>query len=475
MRYVIVLAVVLFLTGTTAVAQWTDPIPLPSDSATDSRPVSIGVADSNLVAAWFSRFPSLDCQIRGTIYENGEWGGMIEFSDSSDHIGAGPAIGMDPGLQRVWIPWYYGSYPVDDDTWGVYAAYGDSSGLFPGVKLFADTGVFDMAMSYNSAFRTGMLYSKVEGAGVESYISIFYRYRDGDTWTAPERIAAGSGGPMLIDYIQPCLAGDTGDVFYMGYTRLTRAEPPAQRVFVRQYPDDVVIGEFNGHYPAIVHDWHGRLVFACVDDSLDCLVARVYDGVWSDPVMLDATPLAASPPTLCIDTLGYFWIAYASGTAPNSKVYARYFDRTTWSAPELVSDTGSPRSPFVVKTWSNRVWVLWATDTGIFSAYRMYTPGIESRTRSQRIDVALDVFPTVSGYGFVISCAPAGGEKQTVLIHNAAGQLVRSFPALGVGRSASCVAWDGTDDAGNRLPNGIYHVRLSGPGSQSARRVILLH
>ena len=444
MKLVTVLAAVLFLSGSIASAQWTDPIPLPSDSATDSQPVSIGVADSNLVAAWFSRLPS------------------------------GAAIGMDPALQRVWIPWYNGSYPVDSDTWGVYAAYGDSGGLFPGVKLFADTGVFDMAMGCNGALRTGILYSKSEGVGIDMHSSVFYRHRDGDTWTTAELIAAGSGGPTVIDCTQPCLAGDTGDVFYMSYTRVVHAQPFTYRVYVRRYPGTTIIGEFNGRNPALVHDWHGRLVLACVDDSLGCLVARMYDGTWSDPVILDTTPLAGNPPSLCIDTLGYFWIAYASGTAPNSRLYARYFDRTTWSGPEPVSNQGCPQSPCVTKTWCNRIWVLWQTDTGIFSAFRTDPPGIETRTEPVRSDVILRVSPTISGSRFVVSLARVCAGNHTVRVHNAAGQLVRSLLASSTRRGASSVTWDGTDAGGSRLPNGVYHVRLNGSNPQPMARIVLL-
>ncbi len=469
MKHVIVLAAVLLLSGAAAFAQWTDPIPLPSDSATDSRPVCIGVADSNLVAVWFSRLRSHDCQIRGSIYEDGEWGGMVGFSDPSNLIGSGPAIGMDPGLQRVWIPWYYGSYPVDNDTWGVYAAYGDSSGLFPGTKLFADTGVFDMAMGYNGAFTTGILYSKAEGVGIEMYSSVFYRYRNRDTWTTPEVIVRGSGSPTIIDYIQPCLAGDSGDVFYMSYTRVIQAQPLAYRVFVYQYPDDVVIGEFNGHYPALVHGWHGHLVLACVDDSLNCLVARTYDGTWSDPVTLDTTPLDANSPSLCIDTLGYFWIAYASGDRTSSTIYARYRDQTGWSDPELIDDQGAPGSPYVVKTWANRIWVLWQKDGRIYSAFRTTQPGITSSQQLRPADNSFRVFPAVSNSRFVISCAPVLHKNCGVSVHNAAGQLVRSLDPIGRTR----IIWDGTGNQGRQLPSGVYYISLNAGTCRQVEKAIL--
>lgn len=58
-------------------------------------------------------------------------------------------------------------------------------------------------------------------------------------------------------------------------------------------------------------------------------------------------------------------------------------------------------------------------------------------------------------------------------IYDAAGRMVRSFPAV-PGALRTARYWDGTDDTGQALPSGIYYGRLSTDGSIRWVTVILL-
>lgn len=66
-------------------------------------------------------------------------------------------------------------------------------------------------------------------------------------------------------------------------------------------------------------------------------------------------------------------------------------------------------------------------------------------------------------------------QNKTLRIYDATGQLVKSFyPVSCIMNHASTISWDGTDQAGRRLPSGIYVVRLSYGGMSSTRKVLLV-
>ena len=62
-------------------------------------------------------------------------------------------------------------------------------------------------------------------------------------------------------------------------------------------------------------------------------------------------------------------------------------------------------------------------------------------------------------------------------IYDASGRLVRSFPIINLcnpNKSVVSVYWDGTDNAGNHLPAGVYFIRLSSSTLTQSIPVILL-
>ncbi len=60
-------------------------------------------------------------------------------------------------------------------------------------------------------------------------------------------------------------------------------------------------------------------------------------------------------------------------------------------------------------------------------------------------------------------------------IYDVSGRLVKSFNLeSSIQNQESAVRWDGTDNAGKRLPEGVYFVRLQGPYPSLAKKVILV-
>lgn len=73
--------------------------------------------------------------------------------------------------------------------------------------------------------------------------------------------------------------------------------------------------------------------------------------------------------------------------------------------------------------------------------------------------------------------APAGstGRSLTLRVHEVSGRLIRTIPAtVPAAGGFGSISWDGRDDAGRRVPDGIYFLHLEGAGLDDARTITLL-
>jgi hypothetical protein len=68
---------------------------------------------------------------------------------------------------------------------------------------------------------------------------------------------------------------------------------------------------------------------------------------------------------------------------------------------------------------------------------------------------------------------PRAGEVE-LRIYSVDGRLVRGLVKDTRQAGRHTVSWDGLDDAGRRLPSGIYFYSLRSPGIEESRRMILL-
>jgi len=81
---------------------------------------------------------------------------------------------------------------------------------------------------------------------------------------------------------------------------------------------------------------------------------------------------------------------------------------------------------------------------------------------------------TAGGAPLRIDFAGAGGHGVRLAVWDVAGRRVRTLYAGSPGGSEIRAAWDGRDDAGRRLPPGVYYLRVAGPEGAAAARVVLL-
>ncbi|MCK4453549.1 T9SS type A sorting domain-containing protein, partial [candidate division WOR-3 bacterium] len=60
-------------------------------------------------------------------------------------------------------------------------------------------------------------------------------------------------------------------------------------------------------------------------------------------------------------------------------------------------------------------------------------------------------------------------------IYDVSGRIIKSFNLIsGVLPLASAVIWNGTDDQGRKLPEGIYFVQFTAGGLTKTQKTILL-
>ncbi len=62
----------------------------------------------------------------------------------------------------------------------------------------------------------------------------------------------------------------------------------------------------------------------------------------------------------------------------------------------------------------------------------------------------------------------------SLAIHDLAGRRVRRLTHARAEAGSHRAVWDGRDDAGRRLPSGVYRARLAVAGRVAERRLVLL-
>jgi len=68
----------------------------------------------------------------------------------------------------------------------------------------------------------------------------------------------------------------------------------------------------------------------------------------------------------------------------------------------------------------------------------------------------------------------AGDDATTLEVFDAAGRRVRSLVSAVLDAGDHTVAWDGTDDRGQRVPSGVYLYRLQSGGTVTGRKMLLV-
>lgn len=206
---------------------------------------------------------------------------------------------------------------------------------------------------------------------------------------------------------------------------------------------------------------------------------RPYDnapGGWRDSMaQMDATPapygdiIALHPnhafiPTvsaLALDTNDLFYdVAGDPDILTHTPFDAVYFP------------TGGENQEHVAITPENKPWILAEIVAG--------AAGVEAPAGALTATARIrEVWPNPIGAAARIRCDLPRPGRAELTVHDAAGRRVAvvaspvgsdRFPA---GDAAVEVAWNGRDDAGRRLPPGVYFLRLTGDGYAAAEKIVV--
>jgi ligand-binding sensor domain-containing protein len=202
--------------------------------------------------------------------------------------------------------------------------------------------------------------------------------------------------------------------------------------------------------------WSGLLRF----DRRDTSWAR-YDSTNS--------PLKAGGVS-AVTSAGVLWHGFFRGDVyPYRGAVVRYdganwavYDRDNSPLPhEQIYDIGID--------WNDNPWISCASQ-GIAVIYDN-PAAVEESSKPQAAGFRLQAFPNPFRDRVTLQFAPIFTGHAGATVVDAAGRVVR---ALSIGHGASSVRWDGRNESGQRVPAGVYFVRLGSPSARAAARVVVV-
>ncbi|MDD5530559.1 MAG: T9SS type A sorting domain-containing protein [bacterium] len=155
----------------------------------------------------------------------------------------------------------------------------------------------------------------------------------------------------------------------------------------------------------------------------------------------------------------------------------------------LVHTSDSFSTPTPVQTFNDSFPVRWAIGEDnkiVFLAsnlagnmFYMYSAdsilvGVSEATKKSGA-LSLSNYPNPFARSTVISCQlPANTNKAELKIYDIAGKLVKSFPLISGHSILTTVTWDGRNEKGKTLANGVYFYQLKSGEDKITRKLLLL-
>lgn len=227
------------------------------------------------------------------------------------------------------------------------------------------------------------------------------------------------------------------------------------------------------HQPDAGYGHPDSIEVALSDDGLDWRPVGVthHDDLWSPPgdfmdfEMFDSPQFAALPAG---GRLAYgYWLLPAAPVA-GRYLRCRFAPRAGrgLSLSEIEAYT-----TIRVEDWPDReIW----TGEGVAGAPArppVHPGGPVSEGPIRRLSAAPNPFAARLAIAFELARA----EEVTVDIFGVRGQRVRRLAGRVLPAGPARLDWDGSDDAGRRLPAGVYLLRVRARAGAAAQRVVLLH
>jgi len=99
--------------------------------------------------------------------------------------------------------------------------------------------------------------------------------------------------------------------------------------------------------------------------------------------------------------------------------------------------------------------------------------GVAEPGRPVQMRTALTVSPSIIQTGATIRAEHVAGPNCTFTLYDVAGNLVRTLRTQTSASGTASATWNGSDDFGRRLPEGIYYCCLDDAANPSVRKLVL--
>jgi hypothetical protein len=141
-----------------------------------------------------------------------------------------------------------------------------------------------------------------------------------------------------------------------------------------------------------------------------------------------------------------------------------------WGALDSSPFTRHIAVPVVPDTW----YIIPSTplEAMVRFTWRDDAPGVDERGRPRHERAGLTVGPSIVRAGATIRAERVPGTSYALVLYDAVGSRVRTLRTRASSGTAT-VTWNGEDDSGHRLPEGIYYCRLGDAANSTVRKVVL--
>jgi flagellar hook assembly protein FlgD len=100
--------------------------------------------------------------------------------------------------------------------------------------------------------------------------------------------------------------------------------------------------------------------------------------------------------------------------------------------------------------------------------------GIKEITRGEIPVANLNILPNPFSKATTITFSTIGNNQTSLLIYDALGRVVKRFNPS-TNQACKQISWDGRDDRGYQLPDGVYFVCVKTDAGEQLEKIVLLN
>jgi hypothetical protein len=388
-------------------------------------------------------------------------------SESSDARYPALAVGGGDVLHVVW----------EDDRDGhpeVYYKYYD--GLWSSDQRFTNS---TYGSGYPSVATFGDSIHVVWQGRETMYPDIYYRCHDGTSWGPDHEVSFGYGHNDIL----PSVAAGSEGLVHVVWSRLNTGDLYYRFFDGAVWKNPKIIGHDNLDGAASMtldSDEHLHVAWHGLDGEIYYRWRSVF-GAWQPEQRLTHDDGASHNTSVVVDADGNVHIPFVDDRTGNREIYCITYDGVSWE-PEvrLTNDPAESRRPSAAVDSQGQVHLIYRD--GRFDSqeivYRMRstspTSGVDPEMPADLSDFCLRFMPNPVQAAGEISFALPRLAGVRLAIFNISGRLVWSRDLGLIAPGIHHVAWDGADQAGKPVAQGIYLLRLLAGAELTSAKIVVL-